>query len=69
MPSTAGIADWEMELNLARSRTRGLRELDRMKRIADGEAPEDEVERVQAKVRVYAVVGAARGDILRAWPR
>jgi hypothetical protein len=40
-----------------------------MKRIADGEAPEDEVERVQATVRVYAVVGAARGEILRAWPR
>jgi hypothetical protein len=67
--TTAGISAREMELNCCRSNTRGLRELDRLKLIKAGEAPEDEVERVQAKVRVYAMVGPAQGDILRAWPR
>jgi hypothetical protein len=65
----AAISFREMELNVARSRTRGLRELDRMQRIKDGKAPEDEAERAQAKVRVFPFVGAARGDILRVWPQ
>jgi len=65
----AGICAEEMELNLRRSRTRGLRERDRLKLIKDGEFPEDEVERAQAKVRVYRLVGATQGDILQAWPR
>ena len=65
----AGISMKEMELNLCRSQTRGLREIDRLQLIKDGEAPEDEVERIQAKVRVYPFVGAAKGGILQAWPR
>lgn len=72
--TTAGISRREMEMNAmaifidGRSRTRGLRELERLERARNGYAPEDEIERVQAKVRVYPLVGAARGDIKRAWP-
>jgi hypothetical protein len=66
--TSASISEKEMQLNVGRSRTYGLREVDRMKLIKDGELPEDEVERTQAKVRVYPLIGAAQGDILRAWP-
>lgn len=59
----------EMEMNLGRSRTRGLSEQRRLERIGRGEVPEDAVERVQAKVRVYVHVTAVKGDILRVWPR
>jgi len=67
--SRPSIALREMEINLARSGTRGMSEERRLERIGRGKAPEDVVERVQAKVRVYAVIGAARGDILRVWPK
>jgi hypothetical protein len=67
--TTSGIDDWEMELNVERSRTRGLSEMQRMELVKACAEPEDAIERVQAKVRVYAVIGAARGDILRVWPR
>ena len=69
MRSTAAISANEMEINLARSRTFGLCEQDRLQRVARGQQPEDRAERVQAKVRVYAVIGAAKGDILRVWPK
>lgn len=59
----------EMELNCERSRTEGCSESIRRKMEADGYPAEDRIERVRAKVRVYAQVGAARGDILRVWPR
>lgn len=67
--SSTTITAREMQLNLARSRTYGLNEEHRAERMKAGDAPEDAVERVQAKIRVYAVVGSARGDILRVWPR
>lgn len=67
--STPQIAGWEMELNVGRSRTAGLNDLRRMERRRDGGEDEDAVERVQAKVRVFAVIGSARGDVLRVWPR
>ena len=51
------------------SRTIGLTEPDRLARIKNGDEPEDRAERVIAKVRVYVRVGAAKGDILRAWPK
>jgi hypothetical protein len=58
----------QMELNLGRSATRGLSEQRRVDRVGVTGCLEDRIERVQAKVRVYQNVGAARGDILRAWP-
>lgn len=67
--TTAAISPHEMELNVVRSRTKGLREEARLTRIKAGEFPEDPAERVQAKVRVYAVIGAGRSDILRVWPK
>lgn len=65
LASSASISAREMDENLMPSRTRGMSEDRRMLE----KQPEDRVERVQAKVRVYAIVGAAPGDILRAWPR
>lgn len=65
----AAISRREMELNLERSRTRGLSEGRRLERLKNGELPEDQIERVQAKVRVYAAIGSGKGDILRVWPR
>lgn len=60
----------EIEMNaLGKSRTWGRSELDRLIRQRNGLAPEDKIERVKAKVRVYALVGPAKGDILRVWPR
>lgn len=35
----------------------------------DGRRPESSMLRDQAMVLVYAQVGAAKGDVLRAWPR
>lgn len=69
MPSSQSITRPEMELNVMRSHTCGLGEERRMERLANGALPEDQVERVQAKVRVYPHLTAARGDILRVWPR
>lgn len=69
MHTTASISAAEMETNLGSSRTYGLREDERLERIRQGKPPEDRVERVKAKVRVYAYVGASKGDILRVWPR
>ncbi len=69
MRTSAAISREEMELNLAHSHTKGLREADRLALEVNHRAPEDRVERVQAKVRVYAVMGPAKGDILRVWPR
>lgn len=67
--TTAAISCAEMERNTELSRTAGLPETYRLERMAQHRAPEDAVERVQAKVRVYAVLGAAKGDILRVWPK
>jgi hypothetical protein len=68
LTSTAAISQREMQINageLGRSHTAGLREQDRIER----RVPEDRVERVQRKVFVFPHVGAAKGDILRVWPR
>jgi hypothetical protein len=60
----------EMEINAGqRSSTVWLNEEEREERAAAGRPPEDRAERVQAKVAVYAHLGAAKGDILRVWPR
>jgi hypothetical protein len=67
--TTASISSREMQLNMEYSRTFGLAEERREERIANGLPPEDEAERTQAKIRVYPFIGAARGDILRVWPR
>lgn len=67
--SSTSIDRREMICNIERSRTHGLPELERAARIANGQPPEDRAERVQAKVRVYAIIGASKGDILRVWPR
>lgn len=70
MFTTACISARDMECNaLDRSHTKGLSEIHRLERMVNGKAPEDRAERVQAKVRVYAVIGPARGDILRVWPK
>ncbi|UWZ84639.1 hypothetical protein [Occallatibacter riparius] len=66
--TAAAIDSAEMELNVERSCTAGLPEVLRLKRAKEGRLPEDEVERVQAKIAVYPHVGAAQGDILRVWP-
>lgn len=68
MKSTTGISAAEMQLNVARSRTARLREMERLTLQKDGKQPEDRVERVQAKVRVWAQIGPERGDIVRVWP-
>jgi hypothetical protein len=70
MFTPAAISFAEMQRNAeGHSRTYGLREEERLARVRSGEAPEDDVERTWAKVRVYPVIGAAKGDILRVWPR
>lgn len=69
MPSTVAISASEMNLNVERSRTYGMREEERLSRIKNGRDPEDKVERVKAKVRVYAIIGPGERDILRVWPR
>lgn len=66
-PKTGRIGD--IELCLFRSRTFGLPEFRRQQLIDRGYAPEDRVERVRANSRVYREVGAAKGDILRVWPK
>ena len=73
-PSPSGIVRREMEINaLGVSRTARLNEDRRMSRVhhETGKAlpPEDAVERIQAKVRVWPNVDAAAKDILRVWPR
>ncbi len=68
-PTCAAISRREMELNLGRSRTAGMSGDAREKLAASGRAPEDDVERVQAKVRVWPHVSGGPGDILRVWPR
>jgi hypothetical protein len=76
-PTPAAIAPAEMELNAfaqagftdARSHTARLKEADRLSREKSGREPEDKIERTLAKVIVWPKVGAAKGDILRAWPR
>jgi len=67
--TSASISEGEMQMNVHCSHTYGLRERDRLELIKAGEFPEDEVERVRAKVRVYPHVGSAKGDILVAWPK
>ena len=52
-----------------RSRTYGKDELARTERIARGLAPEDEVERLVAKLHVWRQVTAKKKDILRVWPK
>lgn len=68
MASCVSIGPREMEMQLMRSRTFGLREEARLQRIKKGLPPEDEVERVQAKNAVYPHVGAKVGGMLEAWP-
>jgi hypothetical protein len=78
-PTQAVISISELEANAGvrgRSRTAGLPEhkrLERAKRTSRKTGklllPEDAIERATAKVRVYPMVGPARGDILRAWPK
>jgi hypothetical protein len=65
LTSSASISMREMQLNVERSRTEGLPEPERLLL----HVPEDQVERVQAKVLVFPHVGSAPGDVLRAWPR
>lgn len=74
--SPATISAAEMQANageLGRSRTAGLAELDRIgrrDRLTGHLLPaEDFIERAVAKIRVFPNVGAAKGDILRAWPK
>jgi hypothetical protein len=59
----------QMGINVHVSYTLGLNEEQRAEREANHQLPEDQAERVKCKVRVYAKVGSARGDILRVWPR
>lgn len=69
LPSSATISRREMELNVERSRTAGLNEERRLERAANHGLPEDQVERVQCKVKIYSYIKSKRGDILRVWPR
>lgn len=69
MPSTVSISSSEMNLNCEHSRTYGMREEQRLSMVKSGRAPEDKIERVKAKVRVYAIIGPAKQDILRVWPK
>jgi hypothetical protein len=71
-PSPAAISASEMEVFAGvagRSRTARLSELDKLQRIHDGLPSEDHIERTMCKVFVFPHVGAAKGDILRAWPK
>jgi hypothetical protein len=68
-PAPVSITSSEMSLNVERSRTYGMREEERLSRIKNGRAPEDKIERVKAKVRVYAIIGPGKQDILRVWPK
>lgn len=67
--TSASITPREMELNVCNSRTQGMSEAARMKRVKDGRQAEDAVERTHAKVAVYRHVTGEVGDILRVWPR
>lgn len=70
--TSVAISKTEMEINaggIRSSHTFRLTEPDRLARIKNGLPPEDAAERTLAKVRVYKRVGAARGDILRVWPK
>lgn len=73
IPSTfspAAISAEEMNLNAGtkfeegKSHTRGLSEDRRRLRLV----PEDHIERVQQKIRVWPLVGSKVGDVLLAWP-
>lgn len=78
-PSSTGIARHEMEVNAGAcmsgggSKTAGLQEDKRISRkhLRSGKVlpPEDVVERIQAKVRVWPDVTAAKHDVLRVWPK
>jgi len=74
-PSSASISMREVLANaglMGASRTQGRAEDERARRDErTGRLlpMEDFIERAAAKVRVYPHVGAAQGDILRAWPR
>ena len=68
--SSASISLQEMKINAeGRSATAGLPVHMRDERVAAGRTPEDRVERIQRKVQVFPLIGAAKGDILRVWPR
>ena len=70
--TTVAISKTEMEVNamgMRASHTFRLTEPERLSRIKSGLPPEDAAERTLAKVRVYGQVGAAKGDILRVWPK
>lgn len=72
LASSASITSREMQINagcMGRSQTAWLDEIARQERAAARRLPEDRVERVQAKVAVYAAIGSKRGDILRVWPK
>lgn len=64
----AAISPAEMELNTDPSITFGMSEIRRLEREKQGLPAEDHVERVKCKVLVWPLVGAAKKDILRAWP-
>jgi hypothetical protein len=71
-PMPAALTRAEMETVAGcrgRSHTIGRREQQRLEEIARGCSPEDRIERTLAKFRVYDKVGAAKGDILKAWPK
>lgn len=72
MPSAASISFNEMQINAGtafekgKSQTAGLPE----HRRAERHIPEDRVERVQQKVRMFERrIGPAKGDVLRVWPK
>lgn len=70
--SCASISRSETEINAGlrgESHTAGMVEMERSRRIARGLMPEDKVERVVAKIRVWKKLGAKRGDIARVWPK
>jgi len=72
MQTTVAISRTEMEVNafgMRSSHTFRMTEPERLQQAKNGLPPEDMVERTIAKIRVYKLVGAARGDILKAWPR
>jgi hypothetical protein len=72
MGTPVAISTTQMEVNAMGTRashTFRLTEPDRLARIKNGLPPEDAAERTLAKVRVYNEIGAAKGDILRVWPR
>ena len=74
--SDVGISVFEMEVNAGMygvSRTCGLSEVQRLTQPKDkmGHAPppEDLIERIQAKVRVWPMVHSRKKHILRVWPK